>query len=105
MEEHTSHTTDVLFSRIEGIRVSNNKWVLWLVGGFMTVLLAIVGTNVQTHNRIIEALAVNSARIHVLQTVQVPPPEVLVRFDQLERDASNRERQLDSHINSPGHKK
>ena len=104
MEEHNEHTHELLFNKISDVQTHFNKWFFALLGMLITVLLAMVAVNGDTHEAMRETLITNSTRIAVQEQKRVPPPEVVQRFERIEEDAANREKQLDDHIKEPGHR-
>ena len=104
MEQHNEETHGILFQKMEKVSANFNRWFIWTVGLLVGVLGMLIVSNQQVHTALSQITTANTTRIAILEELEVPPPEVIHRFEVLERDAENRERQLDAHIEQTGHR-
>jgi hypothetical protein len=107
---HSEKIQDKIFDKIESVidkqtntQAHFNRWFFFLCGSLATIVSLVLASISATHDSLRKTGIENTTRIAVLEKVEVPPPEVKLRFQQLEDDARNRERQLDEHIKRPRH--
>ena len=103
LEEHNISTHRQLFDKVSSMQVSNNKWIFWFGGAIVSVLVAIVSSNMSTHRQILNVLGDHEGRLRVREQIRVPPPEVILDIKNIKEDARNRERQLDEHVKNGEH--